>query len=220
MHLNIQTAVHHCIYVNYKVPEPPDTTTTLKSLSLWCVWNTARCLFIYHDSDWSNRIAYCFTFFFTFRLLTAGLVNLVQFAVQLILSVNDDLLLLLLLHLLVEYAPLELLESLHLVVPLRKLLDRVLVLLLKESLQIVTRKLRALQLVDLRLWQIDDLSRESIAKDLVVHIVRSIIIVVRRKCVKLLFSNRENVTLRDVVFDPEVPIIEYAAIIEGELFRE
>jgi hypothetical protein len=44
--------------------------------------------------------------------------------------------------------------------------------------------------------------------------------VVRRKCVKLLFSNREYVTLRDVVFDPEVPIIEYAAIIEGELFRE
>ena len=70
---------------------------------------------------------------------------------QLILSVNDDPLLLLLLHLLVEYAPLELLEPLHLVVPLRKLLDRVLVLLLKESLQIVTRKLRALQLVDLRL---------------------------------------------------------------------
>ena len=139
---------------------------------------------------------------------------------QLILSVNDDPLLLLLLHLLVEYAPLELLEPLHLVVPLRKLLDRVLVLLLQEGLQIVTRKLRTLQLVDLRLRQIDNLSRESIAKDLVVHIVRSIIIVVRRKCVKLLFSNREYVTLRDVVFDPEVPIIEYAAIIEGELFRE
>ena len=70
---------------------------------------------------------------------------------QLILSVNDDLLLELLLHLLLEYAPLELLEPLHLVEPLRKLLDRVLVLLLQERLQIVTRKLRALQLVDLRL---------------------------------------------------------------------
>ena len=70
---------------------------------------------------------------------------------QQILSVNDDLLLELLLHLLLEYAPLELLEALHLVEPLRKLLDRVLVLLLQERLQIVTRKLRALQLVNLRL---------------------------------------------------------------------
>ena len=139
---------------------------------------------------------------------------------QLVLSLYDDLLLLLLLHLLLEYAPLELLEPLHLVVPLRKLLDRVLVLLLQEGLQIVTRKLRTLQLVDLRLRQIDNLSRESIAKDLIVHIVRSITMRVRRKCVMLLFCDREYVTLRDVVFDPEVSIIEDAAIIEGELFRE
>ena len=43
---------------------------------------------------------------------------------------------------------------------------------------------------------------------------------VRRKNVMLLFCDREYVTLRDVVFDPEVSIIEDAAIIEGEFFRE
>jgi hypothetical protein len=52
---------------------------------------------------------------------------------------------------------LELLESLDLVVALRELLYRVLIFFLKEVLQVFSRDLRGLELVNFYLGQIDDL---------------------------------------------------------------
>jgi hypothetical protein len=36
----------------------------------------------------------------------------------------------------------------------------------------------------------------------------------------LLFCNREEITLRDVVLQPEIAIIKDASVVEGELLRE
>jgi hypothetical protein len=80
-----------------------------------------------------------------------------QLTVQLALPLYDDLPLLLLLHLLFKDLLLELLESLDLVVALRKLLYRVLIFFLKEVLQVFSRDLRGLELVNFYLGQIDDL---------------------------------------------------------------
>ena len=80
-----------------------------------------------------------------------------QLTVQLALPLNDDLPFLLLLHLLFKDLLLELLESLDLVVALRELLYRVLIFFLKEVLQVFSRDLRGLELVNFYLGQIDDL---------------------------------------------------------------
>ena len=80
-----------------------------------------------------------------------------QLTVQLALPLYDDLPLLLLLHLLFKDLLLELLESLDLVVALRELLYRVLIFFLKEVLQVFSRDLRGLELVNFYLGQIDDL---------------------------------------------------------------
>lgn len=80
-----------------------------------------------------------------------------QLTVQLALPLNDDLPLLLLLHLLFKDLLLELLKSLDLVVALRELLYRVLIFFLKEVLQVFSRDLRGLELVNFYLGQIDDL---------------------------------------------------------------
>ncbi len=80
-----------------------------------------------------------------------------QLTVQLALPLNDDLPLLLLLHLLFKDLLLELLESLNLVIALRELLYRVLIFFLKEVLQVFSRDLRGLELVNFYLGQIDDL---------------------------------------------------------------
>lgn len=80
-----------------------------------------------------------------------------QLTVQLALPLNDDLSLLLLLHFLFKDLLLKLLESLDLVVALRELLYRVLIFFLKEVLQVFSRDLRGLELVNFYLGQIDDL---------------------------------------------------------------
>lgn len=95
-----------------------------------------------------------------------------QFTIQHVLSFLNDPLLLLGHHLLLEYLLLELLQSLDLVVPLCESLNRVLILLLEEGLQLISRHLSALQLVDLRLRQVNDLIAKCIAKHLIINIVR------------------------------------------------
>ena len=84
---------------------------------------------------------------------------------------NDSLLTVSLLSLLLELR-LNLSEPLHFVISLRKLLDRVLILLLEERLKVLARELSVLELIDLDLGKVNDLGRESVAEDLIVHVVR------------------------------------------------
>jgi len=98
-------------------------------------------------------------------------------------------------------------EPLHLVVALGKLLNRILVLFFEECLQLFSRKLRVEELVDLYFGQIDDFGVERVAQDFVVYIVR-------------LLGDRKHVSLRHVILDPEVVIVENSSVVERVLLGE
>lgn len=86
-----------------------------------------------------------------------------QFTIQHVLSFLNESLLLFSHDFLLDYLLLELLQPLRLIVPVCEPLNRVLILLLKERLQLVSRHLCALQLVDLCLRKVDDLIAKSVA---------------------------------------------------------
>lgn len=130
-----------------------------------------------------------------------------ELAVQLVLSLLDDFLLIFRLYLPIHDLLFDLLEPLYLMVALCKLRDSILVLLLEENFHLLSVHLSVLQFVGLHLGHVNDTGGEGVAKDLIVNI-------------SWLLCNREHVSLRHVVLDPEVPVIENAGIIEGVVLWE
>ena len=102
-------------------------------------------------------------------------------------------------------------------ISVRELLYSVLILLLQEELQLVPRHLCIFDLVNLHLRQIDNFRWEGVTQDFIVDIVRPVRLNETR-C--LLFGDGEQVTLWDVVFYPEIAIVEDARIVERVSLRE